>query len=118
MNHGISDEDKTLFRNSQKQTRRLKPDDKVIFYKPKTLAKNFTKPAPDISSPSNYSVDVAKVNGTTPISFQRSGIQPRTLRQLRQGKLAGQLHQLAAGVRDYRRPRSGLCGAPAGRLLC
>ena len=87
MNHDISDEDKTLFRNSQKQTRRLKPNDKAIFYKSKNLTRQVTKSEPMVTASSHYLIDVEKVNGTTPISFQRSGVQPRTLRQLRQGKL-------------------------------
>ena len=87
MHYTISDEDKVLFRDSQKQTRRLKSNDKVILHRPKKPSQQLAKPALMFSPTINYSTDIAKVNGTTPLSFQRTGVQPRTLRRLRQGKL-------------------------------
>jgi len=87
MGKDISDKEKELFRNSQQQTRRLKATDKVVHQKPKVKAKRISQPEfkdiPITEQPS----DVEQVSSETFLSFQRSGVQPRTLRQLRQGKL-------------------------------
>lgn len=87
MDHDISDEDKVLFRHSQKQTRRLKSNNKVVLHKPITRTKSIAEPILTASPLLDQSVVVTKVRGETLLSFQRSGVQPRMLRQLRQGKL-------------------------------
>ncbi len=87
MNYKISDADKVLFRNSQRQTRRLKTNNKVVWHKPRTLDKQVVESTHMICPAADHSFDVAKVSGTTALTFQHSGVQPRMLRQLRQGKL-------------------------------
>ena len=88
MANTISDEEKKIFRDHQEQTRPLKSSNKVVHQKPKLKAQRILQPTLNDTPPIDKTFDVARVSGETFLSFQRSGVQPRTLRQLRQGKLA------------------------------
>lgn len=87
MNDKMSGEEKDLFRQSQKQTRPLKATDKIIPQKTKVKVKRLVQSTLDDSTETFIPDPVAKVSGEETLSFQRSGVQPRTIRQLRQGKL-------------------------------
>ena len=87
MNDKISDEEKDLFRQSQKQTRPLKTTDKVIPQKTKVKAKRLVQPALSETTATLMTHNIPQVSGEETLSFQCSGVQPRTIRQLRQGKL-------------------------------
>lgn len=87
MSNDISDEEKNLFRKSQQKTRRLRPYDKVIYQQAKTPLNVTPITAALESAKLDIELEVEKVSGETNLQFQRSGVQPRTIRQLRQGKL-------------------------------
>ena len=87
MSNDITDEEKKLFRQSQQSTTRLKPYGKVIHQQEKILPRITQNNEPSDATELDIKLDVAKVSSETPLQFHRSGVQPRTIRQLRQGKL-------------------------------
>ncbi len=87
MSNDISDEEKILFRKSQENTKRLKPYDKIVSQQTKASRHEYQNTEPSEPKTFKQQFEVDKVSSETNLQFQRPGVQPRTIRQLRQGKL-------------------------------
>ncbi len=84
----IDDEEKTLFRQSLKNVKRLKPQGRVIFKKAPSKKKSQIilsdeKPIFYLSD----QIDVPNVAQEEPLYFARPGISPKQLTKFKQGKL-------------------------------